>query len=307
MLCYVASQQGQELATPDTGSDTISVKAKPTPNDNDAGGLHKKVLKKDLKSFTVRNQDEFEQGLRKIGMGTISFGGNPFNLSRLARKTVDVILRTRTDEMKGYHKELEHHKKAEKDHRQQTKWNIQAGEDVDRELKRNVNKWRRGHPKPKIPREVVTEGQSWQIMFNLITYIFRPAQMQVPTMARALSNPSAEIRIAAASSNLYLPSNRGSKNIQDLDEKHTRQEAATSSFLVSDDVDGGKGVVKDSQITKYEEEFEKIKHGFMVWINQEIRTPLTKIYITTSNYRLYSKMTTCSSCQRKRNTDISSN
>lgn len=282
MLCPVAGQQNQKLATPDTDGNNASRKAKP-------------VLKKVLKTLKVRNREEFEESIAKIEMTSMKAGGQTIDLSRLARKTVAVALNTDAKQMEKYQKQLKAHKKAEEDHRKEHEpsLDMQAGKDVDQQLESEMNRWRQGHQKPEPPKETVTEDEGWQIMFNLIAYIFHPAQDQVPDIARALSSLSPELRAEAACSVLDLPIKRVSKNMQDLDKEHASQEADTSGSPVSDTVDVGELNKEDLQITKYKGELKRVANGFREWIKADVHTPLTKVYVNYNKLQtvqLYDKM-----------------
>lgn len=253
MWCHVASRQDQAVAASDSGSDNEGRKAKP-------------VTKKNLKRFAVCNKADFEESLGKIGMKSMRVGGQNIDLSCLARQTVELAQNTHELRMKDYYKQLEDHQKAEKNHREQVKLNMQAG--------------KYGCLEPGLPAKTVTEEESWQIMFNLIAYIFRPAQEHVPEIARVLSNPSARQSMAAACSNMDLHTERESKNtdIQDVDEGYILQEAATSDGKTSESIDEGKEKEIESQIIRHETELKGVTHGFKVWMSRVVKTPLTKVY-----------------------------
>lgn len=262
--CHVAGQQKRARATRDSGN---------------GGEKAKHVLKRDLKNGTIRDEDDFEEGLGLLGMKSMRIpGGRPIDLCRLAKKTVNINRKHHEDVIQEYRQQLDDHQKMEKAHEDQLKLNIQAGKLADEQLETGINEWRYAHPKPGMPARIVPEGQDWQIMFNLIAYIFYPAQEQIPKIARILTTPSDKKIAAAACSDLERKPERPSEDITHLVEELARQEAASGGEAAADNVIASKEDNIQSQIMEREKQMGNVARGFKVWINKDLGGPLAKLY-----------------------------
>lgn len=119
MLCHAAGRQDAELATPDTDV---------------AGGKVRRVLKKGLRTYAVCEKAKFKESLGRIGMESMTFGGEVIDLSYPARKTVEVVHNTHDKTKKTFQEQLKDCEEAEKDYREKVKHSLQAVEGSGEQL-----------------------------------------------------------------------------------------------------------------------------------------------------------------------------
>lgn len=261
--CHVAGQQEQVRATPDSDSE---------------GEKAKHVLKKDL-AKAVRNKDDLEKSLRDIGFQSMRVpGGQVIDLCHLAKETVQTVRETHERAIKEYHQELNDHKRAEKGHEDQLKLNWQLKKVTKTQVKSGMNKWRKDHPKPGLPARIVPEGMDWQIMFNLIVYIFYSAQKEVSKIARILTDPTPEENVKAACSDLDRTPERPCEDISTFVKDIARTQAAIGGGAVDDDVVAGKEHEIKSEVIEREEQMKTVTRRFKVWMNQDLDGPLGRLY-----------------------------
>lgn len=218
------------------------------------------------------DQATFAQSLQTLGMESMMAGGMRIRWVDISKRAVDLAIERYDKDKEKYRIKVQHQLNMQADNQGGPELEPRAEQDIQEQLDSKMDEWRSSNPR-------ITNEQAWQIMFNLIAYVFFPAQAQAPEIVRSMVKVSRAQSTAAESSRQEQTTTNESKDITAIVKDYVRKEATGSSCPATDEEVGSRVEDLLLEVEKHDRRLKEIS----LRIKHEMRysgpkTALTKFY-----------------------------